>query len=179
MVWPAMSTRSQRWLREAARLGGMRQTAGLTGLPGIKTQVRRVRQRRRFGLWRGPTPTTAPADPSSGAAGRKEHFRARGHGRATVWRCWGRSTPPEPVMPKDHDFKRLVRARMGRTGERYTQARAVLTAERGSPDPLVSDRTRSVLSQLADIELAEASRRYLEQLPESQRRAAAIEGLDH
>jgi len=82
-------------------------------------------------------------------------------------------------MPKDHDFKRLVRARMGRTGERYTQARAVLTAERGSPDPLVSDRTRSVLSQLADIELAEASRRYLEQLPESQRRAAALEGLDH
>jgi len=36
MVWPAMSTRSQRWLREASRLGGMRQTAGLTGLPGTK-----------------------------------------------------------------------------------------------------------------------------------------------
>ncbi len=82
-------------------------------------------------------------------------------------------------MPKDHDFKRLVRARMDHTGERYTQARAALAAERGAPDPLVSDRTRSVLGQLADIELAEVSRRYLEQLPEPQRRAAAIEGLDH
>jgi hypothetical protein len=82
-------------------------------------------------------------------------------------------------MPKGHDFKRLVRARMDHTGERYTQARAALAAERGAPDPLVSDRTRSVLGQLADIELAEVSRRYLEQLPEPQRRAAAIEGLDH
>jgi hypothetical protein len=90
-----------------------------------------------------------------------------------------RIAPQEPAMPKDHDFKRLVRARMGRTGERYTQARAALAAERGAPGPLVSDRTRSVLGQLADTGVAELSRRYLEQLPEPQRRAAAIEGLDH
>jgi hypothetical protein len=90
-----------------------------------------------------------------------------------------RITPQEPVMPKDHDFKRLVRARMGDTGERYTQARAALAAARSAPGPLVSDRTRSVLGQLADTGLAEASRRWLEQLPEPQRRAAAIEGLGH
>ena len=82
-------------------------------------------------------------------------------------------------MPKDQDFKRLVRARMSGTGERYTQARAALAAERSAPDPLVSDCTRSILGQLANIELAEAGRRYLEQLAEPQRRAAAIEGLDH
>ncbi len=82
-------------------------------------------------------------------------------------------------MPKDQDFKRLVRARMDHTGERYTQARAALVAERAAPDPLVSDRTRSVVGQLATIELAEFSRRYLERLPEPERRAAAIEGLRH
>ena len=82
-------------------------------------------------------------------------------------------------MPKDQDFKRLVRARMDRAGERYTQAWAALAAERAAPDPLVSDRTRSVVGQLATIELAEPSRRYLERLPESERRAAAIEGLRH
>jgi hypothetical protein len=43
----------------------------------------------------------------------------------------------------------------------------------------VSDRTRSVLGQLADIELAEPSRRYMCRLPEPERRAAAIEGLRH
>jgi hypothetical protein len=82
-------------------------------------------------------------------------------------------------MPKNQDFKRLVRARMEHTGERYTQARAALVAERAAPGPLVSDRTRSVVGQLADIELAEFSRRYLERLPEPQRRAAAIGGLRH
>ena len=33
-------------------------------------------------------------------------------------------------MAKDHDFKRLVRERMQDTGERYTQARAALIAQR-------------------------------------------------
>jgi hypothetical protein len=35
-------------------------------------------------------------------------------------------------MPTDKDFKRLVRARMGKTGEAYTTARAHL---RPTPDP--------------------------------------------
>ena len=82
-------------------------------------------------------------------------------------------------MPKDHDFKRLVRARMAHTGERYTQARAALAAQRDAGDQLVSDRTRSLLGQLADTGLAAASRDHLARLPEPERRAAAIEGLRH
>ncbi len=35
-------------------------------------------------------------------------------------------------MPKDKDFKRLIRARMAKTGESYTTARAHLSGERGS-----------------------------------------------
>jgi predicted amidohydrolase YtcJ len=80
-------------------------------------------------------------------------------------------------VPKDQDFERLVRARMAGTGERYTTARAALAAQR-EPDGLaVSDRARSLLGQLADIELAAASRVHLARLPEPERRAAAIEGL--
>ena len=82
-------------------------------------------------------------------------------------------------MPTDHDFKRLVRARMDDTGERYTQARAALARPQGAACPLVSDRTRGILGQLADPRLAESGRRYLERLPEPERRAAAIEGLGH
>ncbi len=82
-------------------------------------------------------------------------------------------------MPEDHDFKRLVRARMQNTGERYTQARAALVAQREAGDPLVSDRTRSLLGQLADVGLAAASRDHLARLREPERRAAAIEGLQH
>jgi hypothetical protein len=37
-------------------------------------------------------------------------------------------------MPKDKDFKRLVRTRMARTGERYTEARAELRPQDGQPD---------------------------------------------
>jgi len=82
-------------------------------------------------------------------------------------------------MPQDHDFKRLVRARMADTGERYTQARAALAAQRDVPDPVVSDRTRSLLGQLADVQFAAVSRDHLARLPEPERRAAAIEGLRH
>jgi hypothetical protein len=82
-------------------------------------------------------------------------------------------------MPKDHDFKRLVRARMAGTGERYTTARAALAAQREPGEPAVSDRARSLLGQLADVELAAAVRGHLARLPEPERRAAAIEGLRH
>ncbi len=82
-------------------------------------------------------------------------------------------------MPEDHDFKRLVRARMADTGERYTQARAALIAQRDAGDRVVSDRARSLLGQLADAGLAAASRDHLARLPEPERRAAAIEGLRH
>jgi hypothetical protein len=39
-------------------------------------------------------------------------------------------------MPTDKDFKRLVRARMGRTGESYTTARSHLRPAAGRPGPL-------------------------------------------
>ncbi len=82
-------------------------------------------------------------------------------------------------MPKDHDFKRLVRARMQHTGERYTQARAALVAQRDAGERVVSERSRSLLGQLADVGLAAVSREHLARLPEPERRAAAIEGLRH
>src|SRR5262249_59280886 len=81
-----------------------------------------------------------------------------------------------PVMPKDHDFKRLVRARMDDTGERYTQARAALAAQRGAPGPPVSDRTRGVLGHLAAIALPDPTRPSLERLPEPERRAPGSQG---
>ena len=82
-------------------------------------------------------------------------------------------------MPREKDFKRLVRARMSDAVERYTQARTALVAERDVPDPVVSDRTRSLLGQLADTQLAALSRDHLALLPEPEFRAAAIEGLAH
>jgi len=82
-------------------------------------------------------------------------------------------------MARDHDFKRLVRERMQDTGERYTQARAALVTQRDAGDRVISDRTRSLLGQLADTSLAAASREHLARLPEPERRAAAIEGLRH
>ena len=82
-------------------------------------------------------------------------------------------------MAKDRDFKRLVRERMQDTGERYTGARAALIAQRDAGDWGLSDRTRSLLGQLADTGLAAASRDHLARLPEPERRAAAIEGLQH
>ncbi|HJW62400.1 MAG TPA: hypothetical protein VJ849_02785, partial [Actinomycetes bacterium] len=44
-------------------------------------------------------------------------------------------------MPTDKDFKRLVRARMGRTGESYTTARSHLRPS-GDPGPGGDDRLR-------------------------------------
>ena len=75
-------------------------------------------------------------------------------------------------MAKDHDFKRLVRERMQDTGERYTRARAALVAQRAAGDRVLSDRTRSLVGQLADVGLAAASRDHLARLPEPERRAA-------
>src|SRR5947209_4524212 len=65
------------------------------------------------------------------------------------------------------------------TCERYTQSRAALDALRDAGDQVVSGRTRSLLGQLADVGLAAVSRDHLARLPEPERRAAAIEGLQH
>src|SRR6266516_2554369 len=167
-------------VREAvARTGGMRgQTAAPAGLPRTN-QVRQPGRRRNVGC--GAARRQAPLQRTP-AQGRCEGRNTSGPAAIDEPRCGvagERIAPQEPVMPKDQDFKRLVRTRMDHTGERYTQARAALAAERAAPDPLVSDRTRSVVGQLSTIELAEPSRRYLERLPEPERRAAAIEGLRH
>src|SRR5690348_2905675 len=90
--------------------------------------------RRRAPLQRTPAPE---------AVRREEHFRAGHIGEPAVPCCWGMRRTAGVVMPEDHDFKRLVRARMQHTGERYTQARAALVAQREAGDQLVSDRTRS------------------------------------
>jgi hypothetical protein len=45
------------------------------------------------------------------------------------------------------------------------------------PVPCAQHRACSLLGQLADVELAAASRGHLAELPEPERRAAAIEGL--
>ena len=82
-------------------------------------------------------------------------------------------------MPTDGDFKHLVRARMQDTGERYTQARTAFVSQREKPDPLVSERTRSLVGQLSDVQHAHAAHELLTQVPEAERRAAAIEGLRH
>lgn len=39
-------------------------------------------------------------------------------------------------MPREKDFKRIVRARMAQTGERYTEARSGLRPGAGSGEPL-------------------------------------------
>jgi hypothetical protein len=41
-------------------------------------------------------------------------------------------------MPRDRDFKRLVRRRMGKTGEAYTSARAQVVRDGGRPRPSAS-----------------------------------------
>jgi len=51
-------------------------------------------------------------------------------------------------MPTDKDFKRLVRARMGRTGEAYTTARPTCAPTATRPDPArcgAATRTRPPL----------------------------------
>src|SRR5512132_940155 len=66
---------------------------------------------------------------------------ARGPPVARPWLLGSRPRDPTEdwVMPADRDFKRLVRARMGRTGESYTTARSHL---RPDGDPGRPDRFR-------------------------------------
>lgn len=86
--------------------------------------------------------------------------------------------PAGAVVPTDGDFKQLVRARMEDTGERFTQARQALLAQRRHTDP-VSDRTRSLVGQLADVDLRAVAHDRLNQVPQAERRAAALDGLRH
>jgi hypothetical protein len=70
-------------------------------------------------------------------------------------------------MPRDKNFKRLVRDRMDKTGERFAAARAQLQAQRGrGVEPEASARAKAV----------EALRRQIEHLRDAtdQARAAGM-----
>lgn len=82
-------------------------------------------------------------------------------------------------MPKDGDFKRLVRRRMKDTGERYTAALAALRPHQPSPRGVPDENARRLIGQLADVTQAGRSHDLLMALPEPERRAAALEGLGH
>lgn len=84
-------------------------------------------------------------------------------------------------MPKDGDFKRLVRARMAETAERYTEARAALerASERVQLQDRLDDDVRSVVGQLGHPDTMWPSFARLVALPEDVRREAALFGLAH
>ena len=107
--------------------------AGLPSVPSAHTPPALTRDPRQGKLAGGGDPAPnlwwpTPAGPVE---------RQRGHTPGSVARCppvarallLG-SRPRDPtedwVMPTDKDFKRLVRARMGKTGESYTTARSHL-----------------------------------------------------
>lgn len=75
-------------------------------------------------------------------------------------------------MPRDKDFKRLVRQRMAETGERYTTARAALDKDYTSLTP----QMREWLFMLGG-DHAKTAYKMLEQSPTSKRRDAALHGL--
>lgn len=74
-------------------------------------------------------------------------------------------------MPKDKDFKALVRARMAATGERFTQARAVLD-RRGRRVP----EYWRWLFELGDRDANDAAYRRLRALPPEVLRPLAVSG---
>ena len=77
-------------------------------------------------------------------------------------------------MPRDKDFKRIVRRRMAGTGEPYTAARSAL-------DPEAAVRRREIarwLEALGDPEQAAAAFTALHALPAAERRRVAVRGLE-
>ena len=78
-------------------------------------------------------------------------------------------------MPRDKDFKRIVRRRMASTGEPYTAARAALDPEPSPP----RDGVPRWLEALGRPAHAQAAYVALKALPELWLRPAALSGLDH
>jgi HEAT repeats len=77
-------------------------------------------------------------------------------------------------MPRDKDFKRIVRRRMAGTGEPYTAARSAL-------DPEAAGRRREIarwLEALGDPEQAAAALSALQAVPAAERRRVAVRGLE-
>lgn len=81
-------------------------------------------------------PTEAPPSaqptrwPQSARSGEGEQILGRSHGirrsTRTAAADWGRDAGKVKTVTRDRDFKQVVRARMARTGETYTAARASL-----------------------------------------------------
>lgn len=79
-------------------------------------------------------------------------------------------------MPKDKDLKRLVRARVAETGERYTTARAALVTR----DPsAVDDRKWHLVEGLGDPTTLHRSYEELKALPPDVLRPLTIAGTGH
>ena len=88
--------------------------------------------------------------PQSERGGEGEQILGRSHGTRRSTRTaaadWGRDAGEVKTVTKDRDFKQVVRARMARTGESYTAARAALwqqqptvAAPPGTTDPTAYD----------------------------------------
>src|SRR5438477_7709598 len=74
-------------------------------------------------------PQRGPSPRQRGAYSRIGMTNLRRRGR----RCWGASLAAETkeiVMPKQKDFKRIIRSRMEKTGESYTAARLQLVRKK-------------------------------------------------
>jgi hypothetical protein len=83
------------------------------------------------------------------------------------------------LMAQDKDFKRLVRARMAETGERYTVAR---TALRRAIDPSKRDDVDhwiELLGLKGEPGLPNEGFERLQALPENELRRAAVRGAQH
>lgn len=102
--------------------------------------------RRRLIVAPGPRPTsTAPPQPEPQPRQREEHSRnlsSRLFGRAAA--AGGRAPVSRggDTVTRERDFKRLVRARMRRTGEAYATARAQLRRRGLPPSPAVEGDSR-------------------------------------
>jgi hypothetical protein len=89
-------------------------------------------------------------------------------------------------MPRDKDFKRLVRRRMAETGERYTQARIALMRERQRARPPGGSGSRDQVEDwLTLMALPGVPGRQnegfadVQALPPDECRRVAVRGLRH
>ncbi len=82
-------------------------------------------------------------------------------------------------MAPDKDFKRLVRARMAETGERYTVARAALRRSIGRTVDADVDRWIEMLGRPGTPGRPNEGFERLQALPEDVLRRAALRGLRH
>lgn len=122
--------------------------------------------------WRDLTPSHLRNRPSRAQQRRGADPRVLCDMRPVAGVAGERLSGWEALMPRDKDFKRLVRRRMVETGERYTTARAALE-ENGTSLPA---QVRQWLSLLGGDQ-ASNTYKLLEKLPTEARRSAALHGL--